>query len=163
MTEYDVNISIEDEFRGVLAEDWLRSIVLEVLETEDVEPPVETGLVISNNETVQYLNQTYRNKNEPTDVLSFPMLYQSSQQDISSFIAPPDGIRHLGEVIISYPKAVQQAEDQEHEIKHELILLIVHGVLHLLGYDHERLEEEQQMRAKERHVIEKIAIHRAEK
>jgi len=98
---------------------------------------------------VQQLNKSYRGKDEPTDVLAF---YMTS----ADFIEPPDGVRHLGEVIISYPQAVIQAEEHRHSIKKELAILIIHGVLHLLGYDHEESEQERQMRAREADILSQI-------
>ena len=74
----------------------------------------------------------------------------------ASFPQPPDGVRHLGEVIISYPQAVIQAEEHQHSVKRELAILIIHGVLHLLGYDHETPELEQQMIAREREILSYI-------
>ena len=72
------------------------------------------------------------------------------------FLAPPDGLVHLGEVIISHPRAVAQAEEAGHSPDQELAHLTVHGVLHLLGYDHEEPEEERVMRAKENAILGRI-------
>ena len=71
-------------------------------------------------------------------------------------MAPPDGISHLGEIVISYPQAVRQAKRKKHDIERELMILLIHGVLHLLGYDHEQSVEEQHMRAKEDEILGKL-------
>jgi probable rRNA maturation factor len=76
-----------------------------------------------------------------------------NQEPELPFVSPPDGIRHLGEVVISYPQAVKQAQEQGHGVTRELALLIVHGILHLLGYDHELPADEQKMRDKENKVL----------
>src|SRR4030042_1290206 len=76
-----------------------------------------------------------------------------NQKPEQSFVDPPDGVRHLGEVMISYTQAVKQAQEQGHNVAQELALLIVHGVLHLLGYDHELPQENQLMRAKENEIL----------
>jgi probable rRNA maturation factor len=73
--------------------------------------------------------------------------------DLPPFIAPPDGVSHLGEVIISYPQAVIQAEEQHHSIKKEIATLIIHGVLHLLGYKDNKPELKRQMSAKEAEIL----------
>ena len=73
-----------------------------------------------------------------------------------SFLVPPDGLVHLGEVIISHPRAVAQAKEAGHAPDQELAHLTVHGVLHLLGYDHEEPEEERVMRAKENAILGRI-------
>jgi len=78
------------------------------------------------------------------------------ETDFPLFITPPDGVLHLGEVIIAYPQAVIQAEEHHHPVKREIAILIIHGVLHLLGYDHEEPEAERQMRAREAEILSGI-------
>ncbi len=150
-----IGISIEVEFRGLVDEDRATRITQHVLKAEGVAPPYEVSLVFADSNTVQQLNRDYRGVDEATDVLAFGMLPQ--QEDNSSFVLPPDGISHLGEVIISYPRAVEQADEQGHSVDKELALLIIHGILHLLGYDHEQPEEEAKMRAREKELLEEIA------
>ena len=93
---------------------------------------------------------------EPTDVLAFYMLPQGEGDD--SFALPMDEVTRLGEVIISYPQAVEQAREQGHSLGRELALLIIHGILHLLGYDHEEPEEEAKMRAREKELLVKCLL-----
>jgi probable rRNA maturation factor len=150
----EIEISVEEEFRGLVDEGWVRRIVQTVLKAEGVTPPYEVSLVFTDSETVQRLNQDYRGVDEPTDVLAFYMIPLGEAD--SSFALPPDGITRLGEVIISYPQAVKQATEQGHSIEKELALLIIHGILHLLGYDHEEPDDEAEMRARERELLEKI-------
>lgn len=64
-------------------------------------------------------------------------------------VAAPDGLLHLGEVIISYPTAERQARERGHPVQREVAHLLIHGVLHLLGYDHALPEEERLMQARE--------------
>ena len=149
----EIEIFVEEEFRGLVDEDWVREIAQQVLKAEGVSPPYEVSLVFSDSETVQKLNRDYRSVDEPTDVLAFYMLPQKEAD--SAFALPPDGITRLGEVIISYPQAVEQAKEQGHSTERELALLIIHGILHLLGYDHEEPEEESKMRAREKELLEK--------
>jgi len=111
------------------------------------------SLVFTDSEMVKQLNRNYRGVDEPTDVLAFYMLPQDEAG--SSFALPPDGVTRLGEVIISYPQAVTQAREQGHSHERELALLIIHGILHLLGYDHEEPEEESKMRERERELLER--------
>ena len=149
----EIEISVDEKFRGLVGEDWAKKIAQQVLRAEGVVPPYEVGLVFTDSETVKQLNRDYRGVYETTDVLAFYMLPQKEAD--SSFALPPDGVTRLGEVIISYPQAVEQAEEQGHSIKTELALLIIHGILHLLSYDHEEPEEESEMRARERELLEK--------
>jgi probable rRNA maturation factor len=152
----EIEISVEEEFQGLVDRDWVRKIAQKVLEAEGVAPPYEVSLVFTDSETVQELNRNYRGVDEPTDVLAFYML--SQQEADFSFVLPPDGVTHLGEVIISYPQAVEQAREQGHPVEQELALLIIHGILHLLGYDHEEAEDEAEMRAREKELLEEIAL-----
>ena len=154
MTE-EIGIHIEQNFQDSIDEQWARKIAQAVLRSEGAAPPYEVSLVFTDSETVQRLNRDYRGVDKPTDVLAFYMLPQKEAD--SSFVLPPDNVLRLGEVIISYPQAVEQAKEQGHSTKQELALLIIHGILHLLGYDHEQPEEEKLMRERERELLEKIA------
>jgi len=148
-----IGIHVEEKFRGLVDEGWARRIAQTVLRAEGVAPPYEVSLVFTDSETVQRLNRDYRGVDEPTDVLAFYMLPQTEVDD--SFALPPDGVTRLGEVIISYPQAVAQAREQGHSPERELALLVIHGILHLLGYDHEEPEEESKMRERERELLKR--------
>ena len=148
-----IAVFVEEEFRGLMDEDWVRRIARQVLKAEEVAPPYEVSLVFTDSETVKQLNRDYRGVDKPTDVLAFYMLPQKGAD--SSFALPPDGVTRLGEVIISYPQAVAQAREQGHSPQRELALLAIHGILHLLSYDHEEPEEESKMRARERELLDK--------
>lgn len=149
----EIEISVEEQFRGVVDGGWVKKIVRQVLKAEGVAPPYEVSLVFTGSETVKQLNRDYRKVDEPTDVLAFYMLPQKGAD--SSFTLPPDGVTRLGEVIISYPQAVAQAKEYGHPAERELALLVIHGILHLLGYNHEEPGEESEMREKERELLER--------
>jgi probable rRNA maturation factor len=100
---------------------------------EDVE------LLITTNEEIQKLNKEYRQKDKPTDVLSFSL----------------DDPEHLGQIIISIERATEQAADIGQSLEEELKFLFCHGVLHLLGYDHENAEDEEKMLKKAYEVLER--------
>ena len=150
MLNYELNIHIDEPFEGLLDLTWLRQVALVTQTREGVSPSAELSFIITDGETVQELNRKYRGKDEPTDVLAFAL------QDGEPFIAPPDGILHLGEVFISYPQAVMQAKEYNHPVEREMAILTIHGVLHLLGYDHEREEDEQAMRAREEEALKEV-------
>ncbi len=151
----EIEIFVEEEFQGVVDEGWIRRIARTVLKAEGVAPPCEVSLVFTDSETVKQLNRDYRGVDETTDVLAFYMLPQKEAD--SSFPIPPDGVTRLGEVIISYPQAVEQAKEQGYSPERELALLVIHGILHLLGYDHEESEEEARMRTREKELLEKVS------
>jgi probable rRNA maturation factor len=156
MAEPEINVSIEQKLKISLKESWLQGIAARTIEAEGVPSPSEIGLLITDSKTIQKLNMTYRGENKPTDVLAFHMLPSTNQEPETQFVGAPDGIYHLGEVVISYPQAIEQAQEQGHSVEQELALLIVHGVLHLLGYDHELPEEEQKMKVRENEILERL-------
>ena len=155
----EINVLIDEGVEGCPEADWLQSLVEQVLTAQRVSPDVEMSLVITTQERVWELNRTYRHKDEPTDVLSFPMsgMGEKPEADSPPFIAPPDGVLHLGEVIISHPQAVIQAEEHGHSAKREIATLTIHGILHLLGYEHDKPEPEQQMTAREAEILSYVA------
>ena len=148
-----IDIHVEGEFRGVVDEGRVRRIVQTVLKAEGAAPPYEVSLVFTDSETLKQLNRDYRGLDEPTDVLAFYMLPQ--KEEAAPFALPPDGVTRLGEVIISYPQAAEQAREQGHSPEKELALLVIHGILHLLGYDHEEPEGASKMRERERELLER--------
>jgi probable rRNA maturation factor len=151
----EVNVLIDEEYEGELGAGWLRSVAEQVLVAENAAPEVELGLVITGQARIQELNLVHLGIDGPTDVLAFPMSNEEDS-DMPDFITPPDGAIHLGEVIISFPQAFMQAEEHRHPVKKEIAILVIHGVLHLLGYDHDVTEPEQRMRAREAEILERI-------
>ncbi|MDD5038658.1 MAG: rRNA maturation RNase YbeY [Dehalococcoidales bacterium] len=153
----EINILIDEGLEGYVEEHWLEIVVKKILVAQGADSGAELGLVIASQERVQQLNSTYLGKDAPTDVLAFAMLPEPAVKDPVPFVAPPDDIQHLGEVIISYPQAVIQAEEHKHSVIREISILIVHGVLHLLGYDHDNPERERQMKARETEILSNIS------
>ena len=149
----EINVLFDEGFEGCLDVGWVQNIARLVLTAQGAKPNTEVGLVIASQERVWRLNKAYLSRDEPTDVLAFAMLPESSAGEESFFASPPDGIKHLGEVLISYPQAAMQAEEHQHSIKKEIAILIVHGVLHLLGYDHDEPEPARQMAARETAIL----------
>jgi len=155
----EINVLIEESTEeGCPDASWLRDIAEKILSIHGVGADAELGLVIASQERVQELNRSYRGKDEPTDVLAFFMTSAAVKADevVLPFVTPPDGVLHLGEVIISYPQAIAQAKTHRHSTKKELAILIIHGVLHLLGYDHEAPEQSGRMRAREKEILSHV-------
>jgi len=150
----EINVLIDEGLEECLEVSWLQSVAEQVLTAQGVSSEVELGLVITSQERVQELNRSYLGKDEPTDVLAFSMLPAGGESP--PFVPPPDGLLHLGEVIIAYPQAVIQAKEHGHSIKKEIAILIIHGVLHLLGYEDEKPELKHQMAAREREILSYI-------
>jgi probable rRNA maturation factor len=124
-----IGVEVAARFRGAVDEAWLRKVVARVLAAEDV--PAGVGVVIAGDALVRELNRRYRGQDAPTDVLSF-----SQREDAGQFVLPPGAPDRLGDVIISLSAARRQAKRAGHSVEHEIALLLVHGLLHLMGYDH---------------------------
>ena len=103
------------------------------------------SIVLTDDETIHFYNREYRNVDRPTDVLSFPA------DEGDELLAPPDGF--LGDIMISVPTAVRQGAELGHSTERELAFLTVHGMLHLLGYDHMVPEDEEVMLARQREIM----------
>lgn len=149
----EINVIIEKDVKGSVKVAWLKKLARAILVTQDVGASTELDLVIVGQERIREVNAKYMDEDEPTDVLSFPML-----PDSGTFVTPPDGVKHLGEVVISYPQAKTQAEEHGHTVNKEISLLLIHGVLHLLGYDHDVPQRQNEMRAQEASVFARIEM-----
>ncbi|MBI2912802.1 MAG: rRNA maturation RNase YbeY [Chloroflexi bacterium] len=143
---HSVLVSIDDQFASAVDADWLAGIARDVLEAEGV-PAAELGVLVTDDDTVRELNRRYAGEDQATDVLSF------SLREGEQFAPPPDGVLRLGEVIISYPTAERQAREAGRSTEAEVAHLLVHGILHLLGYHHAVPEEERRMRAREEELL----------
>ena len=127
---------------------------------------IEMSLSIVSPEEIQQLNKQYRGVDAVTDVLSFPTVDNPSRGllDISSFsydaVNEHTGKLNIGDVIICMERAKQQAVEYGHSLKRELCFLSLHGMLHLLGYDHVEPQDEQQMNALQEEILNKMRLTR---
>lgn len=137
--------------------DLLKRLLQFVALKEKVVDRAEVSVNIVDNSTMQSLNLQYRQKDEPTDVLSFAMLDSIEAQNTYMDKAIPI---LLGDIVISLEIAQKQAEDFQHSLERELGFLVVHGFLHLLGYDHATKPEEEIMFAKQKKLLEDFGLER---
>ncbi|MBI2832602.1 MAG: rRNA maturation RNase YbeY [Chloroflexi bacterium] len=153
--DMEINVLIDDKFEGKVDATWLEGIATQTLKAEGMSANAEMGLVITGQDKIRELNKTYRGKDRPTDVMAFYMLPTEGKTapESEAFITPPDDKVRLGEVVISYPQAVIQAEERNHPIEKEMAILVIHGVLHLLGYDDEKPEPKKKMVARETEIL----------
>ena len=149
-----IDVRIASPFRAAVRAAWLGAIARQVLAADSVAAPAHVGIVVADDETVRELNQRFLGLDEPTDVLSFGL----AAADGSPFALPPEEEASLGEVVIAYPTAFRQAEEAGRPIEAEVAHLLVHGLLHLLGYDHERSEDEGAMRRREEEILAGLPI-----
>ena len=141
---------------------FLRRVVRTALETEGVAVPCEVNILVTNDAGIQEINREQRGVDSPTDVLSFPMFELAPGECPAPEDADPDtGLVPLGDMAISYERALAQAKEYGHSNRRELAYLAVHSVLHLLGYDHmDEGPEKAEMRAHEEAVMERLALPR---
>lgn len=139
-----------DEAQDVDAADLARVIAV----TLQVEGRAEgqVTLVITSDEAVTELNRAYLGIDGPTDVLSFP-----AQEPTTGFVSAPEMANYLGDIIIALPYTRRQAATLGRRLRDELRLLTVHGVLHLLGYDHAEPDEEASMWARQDAILAQLA------
>lgn len=149
-------IRVDRDFQGQVDKRWLRRLVKEALAVHSAEREVELSLLITDDATVHGLNKRYRGVDRTTDVLSFALEADEGVEAGAGFVMPPDERVHLGEVVVSYPKAAKQAAERNHAVEDEVALLVVHGVLHLLGYDHDKPDREREMRSLEQKALSAV-------
>ncbi len=170
----EIDVSIDEPFRARLSEEWLRIVMAAGLgEALPEGGRTQVGLVITGDETVQDLNRRFRGLDEVTDVLSFSakhsghwggeneedgfLLQDPDDAAMPGFVLPLEEPPPLGEVIISLPQTQRQADERNIPLERELALLIVHGVLHLVGYDHLETKDLERMQSKERAALASVA------
>ena len=129
----------------------VRNAVESTLDFEDFQNYCEVSVTFTDNEGIHELNKKYRGVDKPTDVLSFPLFDFEGECE-----EPPidEVMSNLGDIVISLEKAKEQADEFGHSFERETAFLCVHSMLHLLGYDHERSDEEdKEMRAKQTEIM----------
>ncbi|WHX99355.1 rRNA maturation RNase YbeY [Neobacillus sp. DY30] len=126
-------------------------------EQENVEEGSEVSVTFVSNERIHEINREYRAKDAPTDVISFAMEELGEGEIVLKGEELP---RVLGDIIISIPKAEEQAKEYGHSFIRELGFLSVHGFLHLLGYDHMEKEEEEKMFSRQKEILDEYGLTR---
>lgn len=137
---YCICVRVEDEYIETTPTIRLRKAIAHTLRHCGIEAKCELCLLVTDDDTVQQLNKQYRDVDAPTDVLSFP---SGPPMPGPMPGVPPEP--YLGDILIAYPYSAAQAEEDGHALDHALMLLAVHGALHLLGYNHDTPENERAM------------------
>ncbi|MFZ5352877.1 MAG: rRNA maturation RNase YbeY [Bacillota bacterium] len=143
-------------------ESFVETVVKGVLEFEECEDEYEISISFVNNSEIADLNKEYRGIDAPTDVLSFPMM-EFDEENYAEETEEDEFIEEelpLGDIVISMEMAKAQAEEYNHSFDRELAFLLVHGMLHLLGYDHEEEKDEKNMFQKQDKILEMLNINR---
>lgn len=155
----DLSYEIYDEkFNDFLyfldSDEYLKNYVENVLQIEEVESqkPLYLSLMLTDNKTIQVINRDYRNKDMPTDVISFAY-HETEEFDIGPYDT-------LGDIVISLERVEEQASEYNHSFKREFFYVLTHGILHILGYDHIEEEDKKEMRKREEFILEKFGYRR---
>ena len=131
--------------------EYLENVISKTLEHENAEGSI-LSIVFVGEEEIQDINREFRNKDEVTDVISFA--FEDNGNNL------PSDIRILGDIYICIPRMILQAKEYEHSEKRELSFLVVHGLLHLLSYDHMKKEDEKVMFALQDEILKSLDITR---
>lgn len=148
--------------------DKLKSVIEFALKEEEVNIKCEVSLLFVDNEEIKQINKDTRRIDRETDVLSFPMLeyeykkvFKEIYKDYKFSPADFDGEELvLGDIVLSLEKALEQSQEFNHSYEREASYLVVHSVLHLLGYDHMEDDEKNIMRSREEEILNKLNIKR---
>ncbi len=135
----------------------VKKAIIAALDYQEIDFPCEISLTFTDNEKIHALNKEYRQKDAPTDVLSFPM-FEGGEIEYDDESDEPTAI---GDIVISLEKAAEQAEEYGHSLEREAAFLAVHSVLHLLGFDHEVSEEDDEyMKDSTEEILSSIGLRR---
>lgn len=162
--EYEEETTVDFDFDSrQLAE----TVINAALDHEEFPYEAEVNLTLVDNEEIHRINREYRQIDRPTDVLSFPLLSYETAGDFSGLedeayenFNPDTGEILLGDIVISVEKVIEQAKSYGHSQKREYAFLILHSVLHLLGYDHMTDEERIVMETKQNEILDELKIYR---
>ena len=177
MPRHVIDISNDVESAIDVKATWLRRVVRGALASADLRDAVEVGLLLTGDDRVRQLNRDYRGEDRTTDVLAFaleesevafprpsdalPTLGQVPPDALPSLgQSPSDALPSLGQVVVSYPQAVRQAAEYGHTVEREVAFLVVHGLLHLLGFDHQRPDDEARMLSKQEAIMTSLGLPR---
>ncbi len=162
-------IYIENEYEkpiDISYEDIIKSVIEEAIDFVDCPYECEVNVTITNNETIKQINNEQRGIDKATDVLSFPLVEYNIPGDLTHLedsyyeFNPDSGELMLGDIVISYDKVLEQAQEYNHSTIRELAFLTAHSMLHLFGYDHMEDDERIEMEEKQELILKKIGITR---
>ncbi len=152
---YDISVEVDVDPHGAGVAS-LERLAAEVMVGESVAGGTGLTVLITSDDEMQRLNLAFLGVDAPTDVLSFPDEADSGEAD--DFIVGDDAEPYLGDIAIGIETSMRQAEEHDHSLDAELAHLLVHGILHLCGYDHETgPEDEARMRAREERYLGDLA------
>ena len=167
-----INIEYEtDKELKLDYEDIINRVINEAVDYAKCPYEAEVNVTLTDSDEIKKINAEYRNINNPTDVLSFPMLNfalpgdfdgisDELENDVEDYFNPDSGELMLGDIVVSVEKVVEQAEKYGHSQERELAFLVAHSMMHLFGYDHMEPDEAAVMESKQREILDNLGITR---
>ncbi len=159
-----MSVLIDNRQEEIKVDEALEAFVVQVVEKvlayEQCEEAFEVSISFVNNQEMRKLNKEYRNIDKETDVLSFPLV-EFIEEELNTEDEDAEYIEEeiaLGDIVISMEKAAEQSEEYGHSFKRELAFLLVHGMLHLLGYDHDEEASEGEIFDKQEEILKNMEI-----
>ena len=150
MCTYCIGVQIESDLAQHIDADGLLRVAQAVLKQSSQPQNAGVTVVIVDDQRIRQLNREFRGVDRATDVLAFGF------GEDPGFVTPEELSPHLGDVVVSYPAALAQSAAVGHSLKEELTLLVVHGCLHLLGYDDATEEDSRQMWARQEELLQSL-------
>lgn len=154
-----LTVDINDETTMITEpqQNLVKDLLMKTAELEKLEGETEVSVTFVSLERIQEINRDYRGKDQPTDVISFAL----NEQDEEELDVVAEGLPNvLGDIIISVSHIRSQAEEYGHSFERELGFLTVHGMLHLLGYDHLNEDEEKEMFSRQEDILSAYGLSR---
>lgn len=145
-----VDVQIAPALRKKVVKQEIRKWAVATLRAEGLTQVPDMAVVVTDNDSIQALNRDFRGMDEPTDVLAF------GEEKPGPFVLAPGEPMYLGDVVISLERAEAQAQERDVAVEDELRLLLVHGILHLLGYDHATEDDHRQMWARQDAILQAL-------
>jgi probable rRNA maturation factor len=142
-SDFLITVQVDERFEEKVDADALHRLAIGVLKAEGKRGPLELGVVVTTDDEVHALNKEYLGHDYETDVISFGM------ESEAEFITPEERPAYLGDIVISFERAVEQGPEYGHTAEQEVATLLVHGLLHLLGYDDLDDEARERMHARQ--------------
>jgi probable rRNA maturation factor len=155
-TRVDLQLDVEPGVQVDVDQSVLATLVDSLVERHLPPGEYALGLHLVSDDSIRELNSEHRDKDMHTDVLSFPLHDPSGMR----FVLPPGQPINLGDVVVSYPRMLEQARDYGHSTARELGYLVAHGVLHVLGFDHQHDAERRRMRQAEEEALMPLGLTR---
>jgi probable rRNA maturation factor len=152
MSDHTVEVQIDEKLQTQVEPEPLHQAALATLAHQRMESGYELTVVVTDDEALHELNLRHRGVDAPTDVLAF------ADETRGPFVDAPGLPHYLGDVVMSFPRAEAQAAEAGHDVQAELQLLVVHGVLHLLGYDDQVEAKRAQMWAVQSEILQGLGV-----